>query len=90
MTTVELVGCIAAISTTVSFLPQAIKVIKTRDTGALSLLMYSIFTFGVALWLVYGILLQDIAIICANFITLGLAVCILVVKIQNDVIKKPH
>jgi MtN3 and saliva related transmembrane protein len=44
---------IAAFSTTISFLPQAIKTIKTKDTKALSLPMYLLFTFGVFMWLIY-------------------------------------
>ena len=63
----ELIGYIAAIFTTISFLPQAIKIIKNRDTNAISVLMYSAFTFGVFLWIIYGFYLKDLAIILANY-----------------------
>lgn len=84
MTNIEILGFVAAFSTTVSFLPQAIQVIKTRDTASLSLAMYSIFTVGVALWLVYGLLKQDSAMIVANIITFLLSATILGIKIMND------
>ncbi|MFP4001757.1 MAG: SemiSWEET transporter [Candidatus Natronoplasma sp.] len=64
-----LIGLTAATCTTVSFLPQAIKVIKTRDTRSLSLPMYVIFTTGVLLWLTYGISIRDIPVIAANSVT---------------------
>ncbi|WP_239923731.1 SemiSWEET transporter [Agaribacterium haliotis] len=81
----EMLGFIAAIATTSSFLPQAIQVLKTRDTASLSLAMYSIFTVGVALWLGYGLVIQDVAMIAANMITFVLAASILAVKVYNEV-----
>lgn len=79
----ELVGYLAAFLTTASFLPQAILTVRTRDTSSLSLGMYSMFTLGVLLWLVYGIYLANWAIIVANAITFLLATAILSVKIHN-------
>lgn len=79
----DLIGYIAAFLTTVSFLPQAVLTIRTRDTSSLSLSMYSLFTFGVLLWLVYGIFLQNIAIVAANAVTLMLSASILYMKIYN-------
>lgn len=64
-----LIGLAAATCTTISFLPQAVKVIRTRDTRSLSLPMYIIFTTGVLLWLIYGLLVRDIPVIAANTIT---------------------
>ena len=86
MTTIDILGFTAAFCTTFSFLPQALKVFKTRDTKSLSLVMYSVLTVGVALWLAYGLLKQDAAVIVANMVTLLLAVAILGIKIHNDVI----
>lgn len=86
MTTVDVLGFAAAFCTTVSFLPQAIRVIRTQDTYALSLSMYSIFTVGVTLWLAYGLYRQDWAIVTANIITFVLAMTILATKIYNDVL----
>lgn len=70
---IELIGYIAAVLTTASFLPQAIKTLKTRDTHALSLSMYSIFCTGVLLWLLYGLAIQNWPIVAANAITFILA-----------------
>jgi len=86
--TPDLIGYAAAILTTVSFLPQAIMTIRTRDTDSLSLAMYSSFTLGVLLWLVYGCFLENKAIIYANSVTLFLASIILSFKIYNSFIKK--
>lgn len=74
-------GTIAAILTTASFLPQAIKTIKTKDTKGISTGMYSMFVVGVFLWIIYGIQLKDMPIIIANVITFVLASIILGFKI---------
>ncbi|MBN1379964.1 MAG: SemiSWEET family sugar transporter [Gammaproteobacteria bacterium] len=87
MSFVEYLGFCAAFCTTIAFLPQAIKVIRTRDTSSLSLAMYAIFNLGVALWLFYGLLKSDIPIIVANVVTLLLALGILCTKIYNDIFK---
>ena len=86
--TPEMIGYLAATLTTVSFLPQAILTLKTKDTESLSLSMYSIFTLGVLFWLIYGIYRSDRAIIFANAITLLLAASILSFKIYNTICKK--
>lgn len=88
MTNIEILGFASAFLTTFSFLPQAIQVIKTRDTASLSLAMYSIFTLGVAFWLVYGLIKQDSAMIVANIITFFLAATILSIKVYNDFFNK--
>lgn len=87
MQAIDILGFTAAFCTTISFLPQAIKVLKSGDTTALSLMMYSTFTVGVALWLCYGIFREDPAIIIANLVTIALALCILLTKIRNDVLR---
>ena len=79
----DIFGILAAVLTTVSFLPQVLHTLRTRDTRSLSLGMYAIFTAGVACWLVYGILLGAWPIIAANVITLLLAGCVLVMKIRH-------
>lgn len=73
MSVQELIGYAAAILTTVSFVPQAILTLRTRNVSGISLGMYSCFTAGVALWLVYGISLGQWPLILANAITLALA-----------------
>ena len=82
MTGQELIGAIAATLTTCSFLPQVWRVWQTRHTKDISLLMYTLFTLGVALWLAYGILLDAWPIIIANSITLLLAGTVLVMKLR--------
>lgn len=79
----EIIGYMAASLTTLSFLPQAIKVIKTRDTKSISLIMYILFSIGVALWLIYGILLINLPILIANAVTLALALVILYFKLSE-------
>ena len=75
--TTSLVGYLAATLTTVSFVPQAYRTLKTRDTEGLSVSMYAIFTSGVACWLLYGLVQQDTPMIVANSITLLLSSIIL-------------
>lgn len=77
-----ILGLIAAFCTAFSFLPQVIKTIRTKNTRDLSLGMYSVFSLGILLWLVYGLLIRDIPLILANTITLMLAVTILFLKIK--------
>ncbi|MDP2099203.1 MAG: SemiSWEET transporter [Methylobacter sp.] len=84
----EIIGYLAATLTTASFVPQAMLTIKTRDTESLSLGMYISFTLGVLCWLIYGIHLDDKAIIFANGITLLLAASILFFKVYNMLYKK--
>lgn len=81
MTTHDLIGYAAAALTTGSFLPQAILTLRTRDTRGISLTMYSVFTVGVALWLVYGLSLGEWPIVVANAVTLALAATILGTKL---------
>jgi MtN3 and saliva related transmembrane protein len=77
-----ILGLVAATCTTISFLPQAIKTIKTKITKDLSLGMYSVFTTGVFLWLIYGIMIGDLPIILANTITLIFTSTILILIIK--------
>jgi MtN3 and saliva related transmembrane protein len=79
------IGYAAAACTTVAFLPQAWVAIKTRNTQSLSLGMYIIFTLGVGLWLAYGVLKGDWALIAANAITIMLSLIILITKLRYDV-----
>ncbi len=81
MTLFDWIGIAAAVLTTGSFLPQAILTLRTRDTRGISLAMYSAFTLGVALWLLYGIHLGEWPIVIANAVTLALATTILVTKL---------
>jgi MtN3 and saliva related transmembrane protein len=78
----DLIGYLAASLTTLSFLPQALHTFRTRDVSGISLGMYATFTTGVALWLVYGVLLGAWPLIAANGLTLLLALAILVMKLR--------
>ena len=66
---IEILGYMAAGLTTASFLPQAIRTLKTRETEAISLTMYSAFCSGVFLWLVYGLIIKNWPIVVANALT---------------------
>ncbi len=88
MDNTTIIGNIAAILTTTSFLPQAIKTIKTKNTAGLSLPMYLLFVLGVTLWLIYGLLNKQIPIILGNSITLLLAGVILGFMIKEQLANK--
>lgn len=79
----ELFGFIAAFLTTIAFVPQAIKTIRTRDTSGISLGMYLVFTVGVAFWFCYGLMLGSWPMIVSNIITFVLALIILVMKLRH-------
>jgi MtN3 and saliva related transmembrane protein len=79
---IESVGSLAAVLTTGSFIPQAWLTFRTREVSGISLGMYSAFTLGVALWLLYGLAKGSWPMILANGITLALAVMILGMKLR--------
>ena len=76
------IGFIAAILTTVAFVPQVLKIWRTRSAKDISLGMYSLFTLGIAAWLVYGVLIDSWPVILANLVTLMLAGSVLVMKLK--------
>jgi MtN3 and saliva related transmembrane protein len=80
--TTELLGFLAAALTTCSFLPQAWHTFRSRDVSGISLGMYSVFTAGVVLWLLYGWLLGAWPVVLANAVTLALAAAILAMKLR--------
>ncbi|WCN11241.1 SemiSWEET transporter [Marinomonas mediterranea] len=82
MDTMTIIGLLAAFSTTFSFVPQVWAIIKTRNIDGISLSMYTVFTSGVFMWLVYGILAKDMPIIIANAITFSLAFTVLCLTIR--------
>ncbi len=77
----EWLGYAAATLTTAAFVPQAWLTFRSRDVSGISLSMYSVFTVGIALWLAYGWALQAWPIVVANFVTLLLAISILLMKL---------
>lgn len=76
----EIVGLLAGVLTTSAFFPQVLRIWKTRSTRDLSWPMTALFTVGVGLWLVYGILMGATSIIIANSITLALWIGIAIMK----------
>ena len=79
---VDLIGGIAGTLTTVSFFPQVIKVVKTRSTEDLSLGMFALFTAGVGMWCVFGVLIGSWPVILTNVVTLTASAVILAYKLR--------
>jgi MtN3 and saliva related transmembrane protein len=82
MTFIDALGYVAATLTTASFVPQAWLTFRTRDVSGISLAMYSVFTLGIALWLVYGLFIEAWPVVVANVVTFALAATILVMKLS--------
>ncbi|MEE9542254.1 MAG: SemiSWEET transporter [Thermodesulfobacteriota bacterium] len=82
MELITVIGLVAAVLTTVSFLPQAIRIIKLRETRDISLWTYILLEGGIVLWLIYGIMLGKMPIILANAITLFFTSVILFLKLK--------
>ncbi|NQW35376.1 MAG: SemiSWEET transporter [Flavobacteriales bacterium] len=80
--TYEIIGLIAALCTTVAFVPQVYKTWKSKSVDNLSLTMYTVFFIGVLLWLIYGIHLNSLAIILANSFTSVLALLLIIFKLR--------
>ncbi len=80
---IDLIGYVAAVLTTIAFVPQALTSWRTRNLSGVSLPMYSIFTAGVAMWLAYGVMLGSSPIIVANSITLALSGTVLALKVLH-------
>ena len=80
---VDAIGMTGAVLTTVCWLPQAIKLIRSRETRAISLAGTVVFTVGIAFWLAYGIALRDWPLIASNAVTLALMVVIVALKLRH-------
>ena len=78
----DLIGFIAAVSTTICFIPQLLKAWKTKSTKDVSLAMFILLIFGVLMWLIYGFLINSIPVIVANAFTLLIAIGILLLKLK--------
>jgi MtN3 and saliva related transmembrane protein len=77
-----LVSGVAATLTTVAFVPQALHIIRHKETRAISLYMYVAFATGVAFWLLFGFMIWNWPMIVSNTITLGLALTIVTLKLK--------
>jgi MtN3 and saliva related transmembrane protein len=80
---IDLIGTLAGVLTTAAFVPQAVRVWRTRSARDISLWMYLVFLLGVVLWLIYGVLIGSVPVILANVATFALALFILIVKIRH-------
>ncbi|MFD1441702.1 SemiSWEET family sugar transporter [Lacticaseibacillus hegangensis] len=80
---IEFLGISAGVLTGVSFFPQAIRVIRTKDTSSISLATYVAFCIGVVCWIVYGLVMNLPSIYLCNFVTLIPSVVVLRQKIIN-------
>ena len=84
MTTLHLcIGSIAAVCTTLAFVPQVVQSWRTRDLSGISLPMYTIFTFGVLIWMIYGIIICNWPVIIDNAITAMLSSVVLLLKLKS-------
>lgn len=87
MTTLDALGLVATLFTTSSFIPQVWRTWKTRDVSGISLPTYAIITVGLALWLVYGLLKNDLPLIVANSVMVVLTGAITVMKIRFEPVR---
>jgi len=81
---VNTIGLIAAFSTTSAFVPQLIRVWRLKSARDISLYTFLLFSFGVAMWLIYGMLIHSVPVILSNFVTLVLALAILALKFRYE------
>jgi MtN3 and saliva related transmembrane protein len=79
---IDFIGLVGATLTTVCWLPQALKILREKETAALSLPATAAFTFGVGFWLIYGLAIQDWPLIGSNAVTLALMAVILAMKLR--------
>ncbi len=79
---IAIIGLIAGTCTTISFLPQVIKIIKTKETKDISISMYIILATGMLLWIIYGIFIEALPVILANTISFVFATIVLSLKIR--------
>jgi len=82
MDTLNTLGLVAGSLTTLAFVPQVVKIWRTRSADDISTIMFLLFSTGVLLWLLYGIALNALPVIVANGVTLVLAVMVLVLKFR--------
>lgn len=77
----ELLGLIAGLFTTIAFVPQVVKIWKSKHAQDVSFAMFVIFSTGVALWIVYGFIIGSLPVILANIVTFALALAVIILKL---------
>ena len=82
MSRIDIIGIIAGTCTTISFLPQVVRIMRTKHTHDISMPMYIIFSFGVFMWTCYGFITNSIPVILANSVTFALSIYILTAKMR--------
>lgn len=82
MLNTEIIGLVAAVLTTASFIPQVYVVWKEKSVKDISLTMYAIFFIGLVMWLYYGIEIDSLSVILANGVTIILVVLIIIAKLR--------
>ena len=83
MTYITVIGLVAAVCTTISFMPQIYQVYRTKQTRDLSLPTFILLTIGIFLWLVYGVLLKSLPIVLANTLTLVMCIYVVIMKFKR-------
>jgi MtN3 and saliva related transmembrane protein len=84
MDVVTVIGLIAGVMTTGSFIPQLIKALQTKSTGDISIVMYIVMVLGIGLWIVYGIYQKSLPLILANIVSLSITSTILYLKLRYN------
>lgn len=82
MNNVQLLGLAAGAITTSAFIPQIIKIVQTRSAKDISIGMFILFSTGVSMWLVYGLMVRDIPVICANAVALMFNLVTIALKLK--------
>jgi len=80
---IDAIGATGALLTTVCWVPQAVKIIRDRETRAISLSGTMLSTLGVLLWLIYGLAIVDGPLIASSIATFAMTATILVLKIRH-------
>ena len=82
MTAIDIIGLVAAALTTGSFVPQVVRLWRTRDAEGISLVTFAVFSAGVVLWLIYGVMLHSWPVILSNAVTIVLTIAIVVLTMR--------
>jgi MtN3 and saliva related transmembrane protein len=80
---VEMIGALAAVLTTLCWVPQALKIIRDRETRAISLTATTLSVLGILLWLIYGVAIADAPLIGSSAVTFAITAAILALKIRH-------
>ncbi|MDR1695360.1 MAG: SemiSWEET transporter [Endomicrobium sp.] len=84
MLSIKVLGYLAGFFTTIAFVPQVYRTLKTKSAKDISVHMFAIFTAGVFLWIIYGIMLNELPLIISNCIILALSLTQVILKIKYD------